>query len=108
MAVKGKRGKIAVGHVILTRVRKADKSVRDVVLRPWQFSWANFGARPAIENYNAFIECTEAAMKCLDERLNGYDFEGADHYFADYIDMPSWAKDMTFIKKVGKHKFYKS
>lgn len=101
-------GQIAVGHVIMNRVKKEGKSVEDVVLRPYQFSWANGGNRPAIGDYAAFLTCMESALACLSERMDGKDFFGADHYFADYIKSPAWAASMTFVRKAGKHLFYRS
>jgi spore germination cell wall hydrolase CwlJ-like protein len=100
-------GKVAVGHVIMNRLRKENKSVKDVILRPYQFSWANKGERPPIKYYSSFIECVNAAMRCYEERLEGKDLHGVDHYFADYIDKPKWAESMTLIAVIGKHQFYK-
>ena len=101
-------GQIAVAHVIMNRVEKDGKSVKDIVLKPWQFSWANNGARPPIADYKAFAECWSSAVECLKQRLEGETFQHADHYFADYIKVPSWAKKMKHIATVGKHLFYKA
>jgi spore germination cell wall hydrolase CwlJ-like protein len=46
-------------------------------------------------------------MRCYEERLEGKDLHGVDHYFADYIDKPKWAESMTLIAVIGKHQFYK-
>lgn len=103
-----KEGKIAVAHVILNRVRQSDTSVRDVIYKPYQFSWANAGKRPPITDYAALSDCFEAAIDCFAERLEGKDLKDADHYFADYIPVPKWAEGMTQIVKIGKHLFYRS
>ena len=100
-------GQIAVGHVILNRVIKRKKSIKEVVLQPYQFSWANEGM-PPIKDYISFIECMNVADIVLEERKIGEYFYGSDHYFADNIDPPSWSKSMTFIKKIGRHLFFKS
>lgn len=100
-------GQVAVGHVIMNRVAKSDKSVKDVVFSPWQFSWANAGQRPPISDYESFAQCINSAMICLQERLEGMDFNGANHYFAEYIPKPEWANKMKFLWKIGKHLFYK-
>lgn len=33
---------------------------------------------------------------------------GADHWYADYIPMPNWAKRATMTAKYGRTKFYKN
>lgn len=101
-------GKIAVGHVILNRLRKEKVSVKEVVLRPWQFSWANKGSRPAITDYTALSESMKAAIACFSERLEGNNLSDADHYFANYITPPAWSRNMIQIAAIGKHIFYRS
>lgn len=100
-------GQVAVGHVVLNRVRETDHSVKDVVLKPWQFSWANGDARPPIKDYEAFESCYSAAKACRAERMDGKDLFGANHYFADYIPAPEWSAKMKLITKIGKHNFFK-
>jgi len=104
-------GKIAVCHVILNRADRHGPPlpVKDVILKPMQFSWANHGARPAIRDYQALIDCAKAAETCRHRRRHNDDFfEGADHYYASSIEPPAWAKDMTMVKKVGRHIFFRS
>lgn len=101
-------GQIAVGHVVMNRVASENKSIKDVVLRPYQFSWANNNKRPPIANYQAFITSYNAAIECLYQRVNGKDLYGADHYFAVYIDPPTWVAGMKFVKRIGRHLFYRS
>jgi len=100
-------GKKAVAHVVLNRLRKTDKSIKSVVFQPWQFSWANSNARPPVRDYASFIECMHAAMLCLEERLEGKDLFGADHYYNPDVVTPSWAANMTEITIIGNHRFMK-
>jgi len=103
-----REGQVAIAHVILNRVERRDASIKDIVRAPWQFSWLNPGEkRPVLDDLPALLDCTKVAMDCLNERLDGKDFFGADHYFADYIKPPEWAAKLKFVKKVGKHMFYK-
>lgn len=104
---ESKEGQIAVAHVILNRMAKSGESVDAVVYKPFQFSWANRGARPPIKDYIALAACMQSVKDCLAERENGETMGGADHYFADYITAPPWAAKMTKIAKIGKHSFYR-
>ena len=103
-----KAGQVAVGHVIMNRVEKSGTSVKDVVNKPWQFSWLNNGSRPSIKDYNAFIECVDSAVECLRQRLDGKDLWGADHYFNPKKADPKWNFDkLKLIGSIGDHKFFK-
>jgi len=101
-------GQIAVAHVIMNRAIKRGKSVKEIIQQPKQFSWLNDGRPDDVVDHDAFVLCMESVVLARNERLEGKNFFGADHYFADYIDQPSWAKNMTFIRKVGRHLFYRS
>ena len=100
-------GRVAVGHVIMNRVEKSGTSVKDVVVKPWQFSWLNSG-RPAIKDYESFVACCRSAIECLEQRMDGKDLFGADHYFNPAKANPSWARKMKFVAEIGGHKFFRS
>ena len=102
-----------VGHVILNRVAKSDHSVKDVVLKPWQFSWLNNNKRPPITSYEALSECLEAVAMVCTERLDGKDFFGADHYYSPKSmipknSVPSWVASMKeLVDETPGFKFYR-
>lgn len=102
-------GMVAVGHVIMTRVERRDASVKDIVLAPYQFSWTNKNdpQKRIINDINSLVRAANAATKVLEERLEGKDFFGADHYFNWKEVLPGWAKDMKFIARIKDHDFYK-
>lgn len=100
-------GMLAIGHVVMNRASRKGVTVKEVILQPWQFSWHNGGEYPPIENYNSLAVCLNAAEKLINERLSGKDLWRADHYFNPSIVLPSWAKNMKFIKRIGNHDFYK-
>lgn len=102
-----RNGQIAVCHVVLNRCEQTKKSVKDVVLKPFQFSWANGGARPPIKDYASLENCYAAVQECLLQRQHGLSLDGANHYFSDTIPAPSWAAKMTEICKIGHHTFYR-
>lgn len=100
-------GQVAVGHVVMNRAEKRNKSAKEIILQPWQFSWHNGNKFPPIKDYDALSISFESAQKTIDERLKGNTLSGADHYFADYIDPPEWAINMTKIIKIGRHTFFR-
>jgi len=100
-------GMVAVGHVVLNRVEKKKRSAEDIILQPFQFSWHNGNVFPPIKDYESFITCTLAVEDLIAERLAGETLSGSDHYFNPSIVLPSWAKKMKLIKRIGNHDFYR-
>jgi spore germination cell wall hydrolase CwlJ-like protein len=102
-------GRIAVGQVVLNRVDKRKQSIKDVILASQQFSWHNGNKFPPITEYESFISCMESVDELIKTREEFKNFfYGADHYFNPDKVLPSWAKKMTFIMKIGNHSFYRS
>ena len=114
---ESKLGKKMVAQVVENRVQ--DKRWPDtyftVILQPFQFSSFNsndsqskiFPPTDYSEPFNmaAWSDCWEVAGEVLDEEEDVT--EGCNHYFADTIEAPSWAKPEGFFKKVGHHEFYR-
>ena len=106
------QGKLAVGHVILNRVRdkRWPDTVRDVILQPWQFSAFNKNDSqsvvfPKAEYDKAWEESFAAAQEVL---AGGADLtHGANHYFADTIEPPDWADPQKHVITISRHLFYK-
>ena len=98
----------AVCHVVLNRAEARKLSVAEVVLQPWQFSWANKGARPPITDYASLQRCLRLAAETVAERLQGKTLWGADHYYAEYITQPGWAGRMKRICQIGRHIFFRA
>ena len=107
-------GKVAVCHAVLNRAASRKLTVKEVVLQPKQFSWANENKRPPIKNYAAFIDCVKAAMTAEADRAQGDTLAGADHYYAfsgpNAIKEPSWVKagNMWEVARIGNHVFFRS
>ena len=82
--------------------------------QPWQFSvWnQNDPNRLKIEDVGRSDLRFEAALgmaKAVFEGQGGEDpTMGADHYFAQWIDLPGWADDMAHTIDIGSHRFLKS
>lgn len=108
---EGRDGLRAVCHVIANRSALRKRSWAEIVYQHLQFSSMTFGQDPQLilvphEPDPVFEDCYEIANLVF----NGGDFDltqGADHYFADTIQMPTWASNMTFTVKIGHHSFYK-
>jgi spore germination cell wall hydrolase CwlJ-like protein len=99
-------GAIAVKKVVLNRVAdpRWPNSVCDVVYQPKQFSYANSGVMPKIDSWFDYDRSEYIARLHHEEDANFY---GATHYFNPKVVKPSWAKKLTFIKRIGGHDFYK-
>lgn len=101
-------GQKAVAHVLINRAQERGKTVKEIVFQPYQFSWANNGKRPPIEDYEAFARCCSAVMAAHYDRLRGQTLNGANHYHADWMDIyPSWSRAMDKVAHIGRHIFYK-
>lgn len=111
---EGEKGMQAVGNVILNRVSRGGwygASVKDVVLKPYQFSCWNENDinRSKIENlsFNDLQKsgAYEIAQKLISGKL-GDITNGATHYHAKNI-VPYWASSMSKTAEIGNHIFYK-
>lgn len=85
----------------------------DVALQDRQFSAWNDGNpnRPKMEDltpndmlFRANMAMARAIFESLDVRDPTL---GATHYFADYIDTPTWAENLEFTVQLGHHRFYR-
>lgn len=103
-------GKYAVAQVTLNRMRnpKYPSTVCDVVMDPYQFSWANDRSirwtRPSGRLWEHSVRVAEAVIY-RGYRVRG--LESANYYHADYV-WPRWRKPEAKIAKVGAHIFYAS
>ena len=95
----------AVYEVIMTRAKKRNKTAAQVCLQKWQFScWNGMVIEDQIKKAKKHPRWA-IAQNILGKTTNFTN--GADHYHADYIDDPYWAKSMKVTVKIGKHIFYK-
>lgn len=110
------KGRVAVGWTIRNRAEKSpaykwSSVIADVCLQPWQFScWnANDPNLPKLKALNnsdpLYQECYEVARKVLSGELQD-PTRNADHYYADYIAPPNWAKGQQPNVQIGTHIFF--
>jgi len=102
LSVQPLEGKIAVGNVVLNRVKSPTfpNSVRDVIFQRWQFTPAENGTIYLEPNAESVI----AAKLCLD----GANTAGDSLYFVNPLTSPnSWAsRYRPYVATIGAHAFY--
>lgn len=109
---EGGQGMQAVANVIMNRVKRGGwygASIKDVVLKPYQFSCWNATDVNRQKILNATAAQLASARSIAEKVINGTlpDITGgATHYHARGID-PYWAKSMTKTATIGNHVFYK-
>ena len=97
----------AIHEVIYNRSIKRNKSMSEVCLQKWQFScWNGKDIDQNITKAKKHPRWSKA-MKIVDTAQMSNFTNGADHYYAEYIDEPYWAEDMTLTVKIGRHLFFK-
>jgi spore germination cell wall hydrolase CwlJ-like protein len=112
-ATESYAGKLAVGHVVLNRVRSQGypNTVCGVIYDgsqygACQFSWICDQNRRSIDKSSKFWhESYKAAVTILSNK-DTVDFtSGATSYHADYVK-PDWSRTLQFVAKIDRHLFY--
>ena len=112
-------GKLAVGQVVLNRVKTPGypNTVCKVIYEGsqsahtsiCQFSWLCEADRKAINKSSEYWkQSLKAASELLSKRGMVLDItEGATNYHADYIKDPPWSKQLHFVAQIDQHIFYR-
>lgn len=96
-------GQLAVAHVTLNRAIEENKSVADVVLAPYQFSWTFQKKSYVPLEINPLQESLRIALKAMTTR----DFTGGATFY-HHVDVdPKWTAGKSFMARYGSHKFYR-
>lgn len=117
-------GQVAVGWVAKNRARRGGwygRTLREVILKPWQFSWFNpFTTGRQIDSFTG--EAVELpAVPMVGEPLRMMAAQvlegslpdptgGATHFYATWLPAaPDWAarSSMRFMCEIGQHRFYR-
>jgi len=113
--------RIAVGWIIRNRVEDPKnqwgKTYHSVILEVKQYSAFNptNKNRPFVENplftgseidKRAWLKCYEISGRILNRSISD-PTKGANHYFDDSIDTPSWAIKENFVIKIDTISFYR-
>lgn len=106
-------GQVAVGNVIRNRTREkyfSDGTVASTVTKPWQFSWMNTVDEQRCRVLSACWEEPEIkiAQSAWQASESTNEVGDALFYHADYVH-PTWAKaqSIEFVKRIGRHLFYR-
>ena len=109
----GFEDKIAVGHVVLNRVRAGNypDTICEVIWQPKQFSWTHDGQSDEVELINridreAWMRAVMAAHLTMTGEVKDFS-NGATHYHANYVS-PGWSKAMTNVAVHGQHIYYRT
>ncbi len=108
---EGEAGMLAVAWVIRNRAARKGwpGTITGVVLQPMQFSFWNGDSKRRAAVCEATDEAHQIALRVL---LEAYDSDedptlGALWYHADYIEPPSWTKNLEVSLRHGRHIFYR-
>jgi N-acetylmuramoyl-L-alanine amidase len=105
---EGRDGMGAVAAVISQRAINRNLTPEQVCLQKWQFScWNGKGESDLAHLYKSPQAEFALYLEKNIDRINRAKVNFADHYYADYINAPYWAKGKKPVKVIGQHKFYR-
>ncbi len=93
-------GKVAVGNVVIYRSQQNNQTIEQVIFSRNQFdgvNTSNFNKEPNQDSKRAALEVLEG-NKAIE---NGYFFANLN------LCSPGWAKEKTFICRIGDHWFFR-
>jgi len=101
-------GMAAVACVISQRAINRNLTPEQVCLQKWQFSCWNGKSESDLEHLYKTPQAEYALyLEANITRMNRAKVGYADHYYAEYIKPPYWAKGRKPVARLGKHIFYK-
>ena len=101
---EGYEGQVAVGAVILNRVKHPDfpNTIAGVIYEPGAFTTVSDG------QINHPIDETSTVYKAAQDAMNGWDpTNGCVYYFNPNTATNKWIWSRPLIKQIGKHRFCK-
>ena len=99
-------GIVEVGHVILNRSERRQKTIKQIVLASKQFSCFNRGTEQPISETAGIVKTAAAMFQLFLSRLSGK-YTSADHYHR-YDVNPYWDDEMSYLGQIGDHQFFDS
>lgn len=105
---EGKEGMAAVACVIAQRAENRSITPEKVCLQKWQFSCWNGKSGSDLDHlYKSPMADWALYLEENIRNMNRAKIGFADHYYADWIKAPYWAKGQKPVAVIGKHKFYR-
>jgi len=105
---EGKDGMAAVACVISQRAKNRSITPEKVCLQKWQFScWNGKSEQDLVHLYKSPMAEWALYLEENIHSMNRAKIGFADHYYADWIKAPYWAKGQKPVAVIGKHKFYR-
>jgi len=105
---EGKDGMAAVACVIAQRAENRSITPDQVCLQKWQFSCWNGKTEQDLDHlYKSPMAEWALYLGENIRKMNRAKVGFADHYYADWIKEPYWAKGQKPVAVIGKHKFYR-
>jgi len=100
-------GMAAVACVIAQRAINRNLTHEQVCLQKWQFSCWNGKSEADLKHLYKTPQAKYALyLEANIDRMNRAKVGYADHYYADYIKPPYWAKGRKPVAKIGQHIFF--
>ena len=104
---EGKDGMAAVACVIAQRAENRSITPEQVCFQKWQFSCWNGKSEKDLDHlYKSPMADWALYLEENIRNMNRAKIGFADHYYADWIKAPYWAKGKKPVAVIGKHKFY--
>lgn len=98
------KGQMAVVYVTLNRSKKRNKTVKEVILEPYQFSWTLRDKETWMpKDTKTFMKCMASVYKALDSE----DFTGGATFYHNQTVKPKWRHSFKYVGMYGTHSFYK-
>lgn len=95
---------IAVGLVTINRTKAKNKTIKEVVLEPYAFSWTHQKKSYIPKEPQAFMTSIQSAYLTL----SAHNFLGENTTHYHHISIrPYWSSKMSYVDTFGAHKFYK-
>jgi hypothetical protein len=105
---EGRDGMAAVACVIAQRAENRSITPEQVCLQRWQFSCWNGKSEQDLDHlYKSPMAEWALYLEENIHSMNRAKVGFADHYYADWIKAPYWAKGQKPVAVIGKHKFYR-
>ncbi len=96
------QGQQAIVNVTMNRAKNKNKTIKQVVLTPKQFSWTHRLKDWTPHNTKVLLVCLENVFKGLDAG----DFTKGSTFYHHKSITPYWASTFTYVNTYGTHKFY--